>query len=150
MSERNDIILWCHWRVMPYLAQFPKIGWKSLLLSARNNPCYTLPSQCQSCPHDKLNYWRLITLQIYLLFWFHILLRTQWGPHSNVVTGWSGECSRLNTKKWNKRGFLKIVFIVFHHILLLLQTKFYRQIYNEQHKIICINNHETLIWLSTV
>ena len=84
---------------MPYLAPILKTGGKSILLSTRNNPCYTLPSQCQSCPHDKLNYRRLKTLQIYLLYRFHILLRMRWGRRSNVVTGWSGERSRSNAKK---------------------------------------------------
>ena len=84
---------------MPYLVPILKTGGKSILLSTRNNPCYTLPSQCQSCPHDKLNYRRLITLQIYLFYRFRILLRTRWGPCSNVVTGRSGERSRLNANK---------------------------------------------------
>ena len=84
---------------MPYLVPILKTGGKSILLSTHNNPCYTLPSQCQSCPHDKLNYQRLITLQIYLLYRFDILLRTRWGPRSNVGTGRSGERLHLNVNK---------------------------------------------------
>ena len=73
------------------------------------------------------------------------LLRMRWGPHSNMVTGCSRKNSRSNAKKLNRHRFPKIVFIVtFHHVLLLLQTKFYRYHYNEKHKIVSITNHEML------
>ena len=110
---------------------------KSLLMSTRNNPCYTLPSHCQSCPHDieELLTQKQISSYFVPEFYTSVLLRTRWKPRSNAVIIWVQELSPSNALMKQTHIFEKLFIDESLAVLPLLWTHVCMILLNESIKL---------------